>query len=379
MKSTGLICEYNPFHNGHLYHLNKAKELDKDAIIIVVLGGNFLERGNISILDKYTKAELALEYGADLVVELPFPFSTQSADIFARGSIEILKILKCQKLVFGSESNNIDMLYSMANTQLNSKEYDKLIKKYLNNGINYPTALSKALEDLNKEKITSPNDLLGLSYIREIIRQKTNIEPLTIKRTNDYHDKETQGEISSATSIRQLLNNGIDIKNFVPELTNTKLKDYKNYEYNYFKYLKYKIISEDKEIKKYQTVDEGIENRILKYINESSTLEELINNIKTKRYTYNKISRMLTHILCNFTKIDAKNNQSIKYIRVLGFNKKGQAYLNSIKKELTIPLITKLDKKSRLLTEIDNKVDSIYSLITENNYKNKLIKKENDL
>ena len=336
--AVGIICEYNPFHNGHLYHLNKVKELAKGEEIILILGGNFLQRGNLSIISKYNKTKIALEYGINLVIELPFQFATQNADLFAKGAISILKKLKCNKLVFGSESANIEF------------------------GLNYPTALSKSLHDFSNFTIINPNDILALSYIKEIISQNVDIVPLTIKRTNNYHDTELNNEISSATSIRKAIKELKDIKDYVPDITLEYLNK-KSWERNYFNLLKYKIITEKTNLNKYQTVDEGIENRILKGIYNSNNLEELISIVKTKRYTYNKINRMFTHILCSFTKEEAKNNKNLKYIRILGFDNIGKKYLNSIKKECDVPIITNIKKENVDLLSIEIKCDSIYNLI----------------
>lgn len=365
--TIGIICEYNPFHNGHLYHIEKIKEKYPNSTIVLVMSGNFVQRGNISIINKWDKTSIVLEKDIDLVVELPFKYASQAADIFALGAISILKELKVDKLIFGSESNDVDKLYNLANIQLTDKRYDKKVLEYLNNGENYPTALSKALKDLTKENVTEPNDLLGLSYIKEIIRQEAKIEVETIKRTNNFHSKELDNSVVSATSIRDALKNNINIEKYVPKDVTKYINsnNYNLYQDNYFDYLKYKIISEDKNINIYQTVDEGIENRILNYIDSATSLDDLIKKIKTKRYTYNKLSRMFNHIITSFTKEEAKN-KDLEYIRLLGFNKKGRTYLNSIKKELTIPLITKQMQKYNDLLEIDNKVDKIYNLITNN-------------
>ncbi len=360
--AVGIICEYNPFHNGHLYHLNKVKELAKGEEIILILGGNFLQRGNLSIISKYNKTKIALEYGINLVIELPFQFATQNADLFAKGAISILKKLKCNKLVFGSESANIELFKKLAEIQLNNKEYNKRIKKYLKDGLNYPTALSKSLHDFSNFTIINPNDILALSYIKEIIIQNVDIVPLTIKRTNNYHDTQLNNEISSATSIRKAIKELKDIKDYIPDIT-LKYLNKKSWERNYFNLLKYKIITEKTNLNKYQTVDEGIENRILKGIYNSNNLEELISIVKTKRYTYNKINRMFTHILCSFTKEDAKNNKDLKYIRILGFDNIGKKYLNSIKKECDVPIITNIKKENVDLLSIEIKCDSIYNLI----------------
>ena len=297
--AVGIICEYNPFHNGHIYHLEKVKEIAKDEPIILVMSGNFTQRGNISIIEKYDKTRIALDYGVDLVVELPFQFATQSSDYFAKGAIKILNELKIDKLVFGSESNNINTLVDLANIQINNKDYEKVVKEELDKGINYPTAMSNALKIITKKTISSPNDLLGLSYIKEIINNKYKIEPITIKRTNEYNSKKLEKKISSATSIREALKNNIDVSSTLPKESLNYINTFD--ESKFFNLLKYKIIS-DKDLSIYQTVDEGLENKLKKEINNSNTLEEFINNIKSKRYTYNKITRMLTHIICSFTK-----------------------------------------------------------------------------
>ena len=209
------------------------------------------------------------------------------------------------------------------------------------------------MTQVQDRKIDKPNDLLGISYIKNLLN--SNIEIKTIKRTNDFHNSDLNNSIISASTIRNLLKEKKDISKYVPVET---LKYLKNHDY--FPYLKYKIISEINNLNIYQTVDEGIEGRIKKYIYNANSLEELINNIKTKRYTYNKIKRMLLHILCGFTKDYAKIMKNIEYIRVLGFNKKGQKYLNEIKKELNLPLVTKYYKNAMFDFEI--KVDMLYNL-----------------
>ena len=264
MKTVGIICEYNPFHNGHLYHLEKIKEMYPSSLIVLVMSSSFTERGDISILNKWEKTDIALHYGVDLVIELPFVFSTQSADIFAFGAISILNKMRVDTIVFGSESNDPNKLLEIANIQLNDKNYNKIVKDYLDQGENYPTALSLALDKICNKTVTLPNDLLGLSYVREIVKQKANIEIKTIKRTNDFHNTELDNEIVSASAIRNNLDNN-NIKKYVPSLTYQHLKN-KKLNNEYFKLLKYKILCEQENIKIYQTVDEGIHNRILKYI-----------------------------------------------------------------------------------------------------------------
>ena len=379
MNVIGLIGEYNPIHLGHIYQINKIKEIYHNSIIILITNTTFTQRGEVSILNKWNKALLSLNNNIDLVVELPFVYATQSADIFAKGALYILNKLKIDTLVFGSESNDIDKLINIAKIQLGNKEYDNIVKEYLSNGINYPTALSKALKDTLNYTTDKPNDLLGISYIKEILRNNYNIKPVSIKRTNNYHGKEINNSIANASLLRNMYNSNQNIDNYIPKNTTKYL--YKNLtNESYYSYLKYKIITE-KDLSIYQTVDEGIENRIKKVINKSNTWEELVKNIKTKRYTYNKINRMLIHILTNLTKEEAKNSR-IDYIRILGFNKKGKQHLNNIKKELDIPIITNYKPNISKLLDIELRTTSIYTLPLEDNleeleYKQKPIIKDN--
>lgn len=358
----GIICEYNPFHNGHIYHINKIKEKYPDSTIILVVDSFFTERGDISILDKKAKTKIALENNIDLIIELPFCFATQSADIFARGAIEILNKLNVDKLIFGSESDDIEALKEAAETELKNTSYDNMVQDFLEEGVNYPTALSKALDLITGKKIFKPNDLLGISYIKALIVTNSKIIPETIKRTNDYHDL-TLSNISSATAIRKALSSKSDISTSVPEIT----KNYIRFidEEIYFRLLKLKVIADIDDLDIYQTVDEGIENRIRKFIYHSTSLDELILNIKTKRYTYNKIRRMFTHILCSFKKEDARDLK-IEYLRVLGFNKNGQKVLNGIKKEIDVPIYFNYKEKLNKYLDLDFKVATIYALIVNN-------------
>ena len=370
MKAIGLIAEYNPFHNGHMYQIKKIKEMYPDYKLILILSGNYTQRGDISIIDKWKKTEIALKAGVDLVVELPFAFATQSADYFSYGAITLLEYLKVDKLIFGSESDNIDDLKLIASTQLNNDEFDKLVKIYSKFGYNYPTALSKALEDLTSKKIDTPNELLGVSYIKTILKYNYNIEPVIIKRINNYHEKELNKVFSSATSIREALKNNKSITREVPSfvipyLTNLHYLD------DYFKILKYKIIT-SYNLEEYQTVDVGFDKLFKKYINEVNSIDELIMKVKSKKYTYNKISRMLLHILCNFKKSDDDIFKKISYIRILGFNDKGRVYLNSVKKDIDIPIISKITKNKDKMLEFEINTSKIYD-ITNNE---KLYKKE---
>ena len=348
---VGIICEYNPFHNGHLYHLNKVKELFPNEIITLVLIGNFVNRGDVSVINKWDKTKLALDYGVDLIVELPFMFATQSADIYAYGAISILDNLKCDYLVFGSESNDIDTLIKIADTKVDIKD---LLKK----GYNYPKAIDIALKKKLNISIDTPNDLLGISYLKAIEKLNSKIKPITIKRTNNYHDSKVSGEISSATSIRSLIYNNKDISKYVPNtnyIKNINLNDF-------YLIIKHKIITED--LSKYQDIDISLNSLLKKNILNSNSVEELIDNVKHKNYTYNRIKRCLVHILCCLDKKDYK----LENIRILGFNSKGRQYLNKIKKEVNLPLLTKYDNYELL-------VDNIYNLISKDINNKAILKK----
>lgn len=359
MKIIGLIAEYNPLHLGHLYQIKKIKEQYPNSLIILITNSCFTQRGDITILTRNDKTKIALDNQIDLIVELPFAYATQSADIFAYGALKILNTLKIDTLIFGSETNNIEEITKIANTQLNNKEYDKLVKQYLSTGINYPTALNKALSQINNKVIKEPNDLLALSYIKEIIKNKYPIIPISIKRIGSYHEKEVKNEFANASLIREKLLNHQSIDKYIPK--NEKELLIKDFSLNnYFDYLKYKIISTP-DLSIYQTVDEGIDNKIKKEIQNCSTWEELILKIKSKRYTYNKINRMLVHILTSFSKEEAKKIK-IDYIKILGFNIKGQKYLNSIKKEINLPIIYNYKKNTSLLLDIEQRAITIYNL-----------------
>lgn len=325
MKIIGIICEYNPFHNGHIYHIEKIKERYPNSLIILCLSGYFMQRGDISILSKEDKVKIALDNKVDLVVELPFVFASESADTFAEAATIILNHLKVDTIIFGSESNDITSLENIAKKQLEDKFSDR-IKNTLKEGVNFPTALNKAL-GIN---ISSPNDLLGISYIKSILKNNLNIKYECIKRTNNYLDNDSNEDIVSASNIRLKYKNGIDITKYI-----NYDKEFKNInEELLFNLIKYKITT-DNNLSKYLTVDEGIEYKIIKEINRSNNIEELIMNIKSKRYTYNRIKRMLIHILIGLTKED-RNTSFIEYIKVLGFNQNGQEYLKKIKSNILI-------------------------------------------
>lgn len=364
MRVIGIICEYNPFHLGHLYQIKKIKETIPDSLIICIFNGTFMQRGEVSIINKWDKTRICLEYGIDMVVELPFVFATQSSDIFAHGALKILNNLYVDTLVFGSESNNVEILKTLAMTQINNEAFDNKVREYLDKGVNYPTALSKTLEVITKYRIKEPNDILAVSYIKEIIKNNYSIEPVAIKRTNDYHGEIISGDIINASLIRKMLTNGNDVSKYVPRATLKYLNDIPSKD-KYYSLLKYQIINNIDNLDSFQTVDEGLNNLIKKNIYNANNLDELISSIKTKRYTYNRLNRMFTHILTNFKKEDNRGLE-INYVRLLGFNKKGRSYLNKIKKDMEISVVTGYKGINDKIFNIEKRVSYIYSLLIVN-------------
>ena len=356
MKKVGLIVEYNPLHNGHLIHIENAKKLDKDTLLIAIVSGNYTQRGELSILSKWEKAALALNHGIDIVIELPLPFSIMSSDYFSYAAIATLNKLNVDTIIFGSETENIKDLEKMANKLIN--EDNELFKKNLKLGFDTKKIINKLL---NKEHIL-PNDTLAISYIKTIKENNFNIDYKTYKRDNDY--------LKSASNIRNNLNND-SLKDLVPSDTKNILKNKK--EVNYFNYLKYKILSEKEKIKDYLLVDEGIENKIIKEIDKADSLDDLIEKLISKRYSKNKIKRTL---LCILLSIKKEYKVLPNYIRVLGFNKKGQKYLKTLK---DVNIITNIKNNKDFELEIStDKLYCFFNNIDINSYLNKPIIKSND-
>lgn len=373
MKAVGIICEYNPFHNGHLYHIEEVKKLFPNYTIIAILSGNVTQRGELSILSKWEKTELALTFGVDLVVELPFVFASQSADTFCFGAMKLLNYLQVDAIVFGSELGSIELLIKGAKTQL-QENYQILLKEHLKEGINYPTALSQALKKLTNIDIHNPNDLLGLGYIKEILKNSYTIKPVTILRTNNYHDKNITGDISSATSIRHCLKENRSIENTVPEIVK-KYLTHPIFLSDFFPYLKYKILSEEC-LDKYETVDERISHRLKEKVIHSNSLDEFLNVTKTKYYTYNRLMRMCSHILFSFTKEENQKLQNSFYLRILGFSELGRKYLSEKKKNIDIPIVTNYSNDKYNHLELEIRITKILSLLKGNKFLEEEIKRK---
>ncbi len=347
MEKIGIICEYNPFHNGHLYHIETIKKMYPDALIVLVLGSYFLERGDISLISKWNKTKIALDYGVDIVLELPTLYNTNSADIFASSSIKILHELKVDKLVFGSECDDIHALKKLAELQ-DDEDFQNTVKGYLRDGQNYPTSISKTLGTTLES-----NDILAVSYIKAINKIDASIEPVTIKRTNHFNDTTSSDTIISAQNIRMRLKQKEDINTFIPPYPKEMINEID--EELLFTLLKYKIMT-DNNLSSYLGVEEGIENRITSCIEEVEKYDDLVVKLSTKRYTKSRIKRMLIHILLGITKEDITFDRTVH--RILGFSALGKDYLHT----LSSPNLTTKPLDRAAL--IENRAAKIYYMLT---------------
>jgi len=352
-KVLGLVLELNPFHNGHLYFINEAKQKVNPDITIAVISSNFTMRGDISVIDKFTKTRLALEAGIDIVLELPFLSAINSADYFGYNAMKILTDFNITDLSFGVELDDYSKLIKMKNV-INSEGFQEKIKEYLNKGMSYSTSSFKALSFLTNDKeiidnFTLPNNTLGIQYLRSLEQLDKEVKITLIKRiSNNYYDNETTGSISSATSIRNLLEKNQDVSTLIPDFK-TKI-NYIDSNIAYQKILeilKYQfIIHENEYFQNVLGVSEGIENRIDSFLTTSNTYLELIKNIQTKRYSINKIKRLILHIILNTDKKYESTYNS--YLRLLGASDLGLNYINQLPKDI----------KSEIITSFKNKLDN---------------------
>lgn len=395
MDVVGLIAEYNPFHNGHLYHLNKSKSITKSNYSIAVMSGNFLQRGEPALLDKWSRAKMAVDSGVDLVLELPFIYASRSAEYFSDGAVKTLDALGVvDSLCFGSEEGNVLNLKNIADVLVLEPEDFKLsLKKHLDLGESFPKARALSLIEyfqnnklgFNKPEeiediVSSPNNILAIEYMKSLKKINSKIKPFTIKRTsNNYHDKSISGNISSATSIRvdYFLNKNLDkILNVVPNPTlkymDEFLKSHNNFNsLEHFEEILlyiFRFINYDK-LSNIIDVDEGLQNRIIKAFSSSNDLEEIMKNIKTKRYPETRIKRILVHALMDLSKETFKrlDIEGPRYIRVLGANKSGLELLSEIKLKSKLPIITKFsnyhklnDKVLNEMIELDKEASDLY-------------------
>lgn len=351
-RVLGIIAEYNPFHNGHMYHLQKAKEQSGAQYCICVMSGNFVQRGNTSIVNKWKKAEMALLNGVDLVIELPTIYSVASAEGFSLGAIKLLNNLKIVDAIsFGTETSDFAALNNISSiVNEEPMKYKSILNSELKKGLSFPKARENALMlYLNDNKrydniLNTPNNILAIEYLKALKKIKSTIQPIPVKREKVYYnDNVIVDEFASATAIRKLLKNEdfSEIRKVVPKSTYQILKketelgnvvlDLSRYEKEIIYNLRRMTVSEIAEL---PDVNEGLEHNLKNAANYSNDITNLINIVKTKRYTVTRIQRILICALLGITKRDVGMAKKAEpYIRVLGFNEKGKELISRINKQ----------------------------------------------
>ncbi len=401
MKAVGLVTEYNPFHNGHLYHLNKAMELTGVDISVAVMSGDFVQRGEPAVLDKYTRTSMALNSGVNLVVELPVNYAVSSAESFAAGALKVLDYIKADSIAFGSESGDIERLSKLAHILCDNEDtLYKEISKYTANGISYAAARQKVVEKLTDKDtaalLTSSNNILAVEYLKAIIKNNYAIKPYTVQRQGDsYNDTDIRSEYASATALRENLK-ADNISEYIPvkaglilssntnyiypdditEALFTRLLDIlfaSNYDKNVFieNVMQYPDVSKEIAGRLYKSamdmITRTVPQRSESKDNWAFSFGSLCEHIKTKEVPLSRIKRALVRITLGLDKKHMEKYSNAPYIRVLGFDKKGQEYLSYIRKTVEVPLITKTaDYKEMLLDDIH--AANIYNMIVVGKY-----------
>lgn len=395
MRAVGVIVEYNPFHNGHAYHLQVAKGTAEADLVVAVMSGNFLQRGEPALVSKWYRTKMALLNGVDVVLELPYQFATQKAETFANGAVSILDAIGCHSLCFGSESGEISSFSQTVDyLDKHKDQFDENIKMNIKTGVSFPKALSLSFQSLsspeNLVSLDKPNNILGFHYVKAIKHQKSKMIPLTVKRKNaDYHDEHFATEtIASATSIRKALfaskENNSSIKQYVPDATDRLLReyldDYGNFHEweNYWSYLRFRLLHcSVEELREIYEVEEGIEHRLIAAALDAANFNEFMQKIKTKRYTWTRLQRICLHILTNTKKAEMKSTiERASYLRLLGMTGNGKEYLNKYKSQFTLPLISKLSAYKENGIYLDIKASRIYSFGLRNQARDRLLNQE---
>lgn len=379
MKVVGLITEYNPFHNGHLYHIRKAREVTGADTVIVVMSGNYVQRGVPAMMPKRLRAFAALEAGVAAVFELPVFFACGSAEYFAEGAIALLDALGCvDAICFGSECGDVKSLGKIAKIlEDEPEEYSVLLRNYLKSGLSYPRARQAALKSYFKDGtldmiLEQPNNILGIEYMKALYKKNSTIRCCTIRRViSGYHDEKLLPSLSSAAAIRKALAYGEDfprltqysltdgpappgvllkLKDQVPHSCLQILKEYFHTRYpvyanDFSLLLKYRLLSETKEtLTQYTDISEDLANRIINRAGEFLSFSQFCSLLKTRELTYARISRCLMHIILGITASDLKAYQKAgycQYAHILGFRKDSTNILSVLKQSAKVPLITR--------------------------------------
>ncbi len=380
MKISTLICEYDPFHNGHEYMLRQMRISGSDCII-ACMSGNFTQRGEPAVIDKHTRQKAAINGGADLVLELPSVYACAGAERFAFGGVYILNSLGiADEIFFGSECGDIKLLESAALAADDSRVRNNL-KEYLSQGMTFAAARESAVKDVFGQEVSdilrSPNNILAVEYIKALKKTGSHIRPCTIKRFGAGHNSmNTNNNTASASLIRDILKKQGDCRRFMPEYMNSAIesssftKDPDRKYQSFEKAVLYRLrMMSKEEFSCLPDMSEGLENRIFKASRNAESLEQLLSDAKCKRYTMSRIRRGVIHAFLGFNKEDFRI--SPQYIRVLGFNDKGQAALRMMKKSAALPIVTrhadtsKLTSEGKHLYELERRCDDLFSLFFE--------------
>ncbi|MBD1399738.1 nucleotidyltransferase family protein [Pelovirga terrestris] len=397
MRAVGLITEYNPFHNGHLYHLRRSLELADAEVAVAVMSGPFLQRGEPALIDKWARAEMALAAGVDVVVELPLPWACSSAPDFARGGIQALTALGVDACCFGSESGNLNVLQGCADLLADAHDIiEQRTSAALRRGVTFPQARAQALADLcpeadTQEMFVHPNNILGLAYLRALREVGSPVVPLTLTRIGaGYHDLDAKEGIASATGIRQCLLEGLDIDRLVPDpvahlLRETFAEGMGLDEDVYFRMLSAQIVRQANDLTRYWWIEAGLEHRLIAAADQSAQLEELISNIKARHLTRTRVQRALVAVLLGIEAEVARQllAASPAYLHLLAVSDQGERFLAERRTLRTIPLIQnfsriqailkrRYDAEPEVLQRAQNQLDlqvrasRIYSLLQKN-------------
>lgn len=378
MKAVGIVVEYNPFHNGHAYHVKQAKLETNAEIVVAVMSGQFLQRGEPAIVDKWSRTKMCLQNGVDIVIELPYVYSTAQATDFARGAITLLDAMKCDYFAFGSEEGRIEpFIQTFDNIHAYKPLYEQEIQAAVQKGLSYPMALQQAYlavaekADLEMVDLSLPNNILGYHYVEAQKKLQLNIQPFTIQRLQaGYHDDINYSrEIASATGIRKAIKENLPIDQFMPTSALHELQqwhdshgDFSSW-HTYWPLLKFAILRHTaSQLTSYPDVKEGLEFALLKHAKTSESFDEFMLKLKSKRYTWTRLQRMLTHIFTGVTKDQLQSFQSPSYIRLLGISEQGQRYISSHKKNINLPLISRVAASDDPMLALDLHASTMYQL-----------------
>ena len=380
-KVLGIVAEYNPFHNGHKYHIDEAMKLVEPDVVVCAMSGNFVQRGEPAIFNKFSRATTAINNGLDIVIEIPTYFATSTAENFAYSAISILKNAGITHLAFGVESENIELLSKIADFLIEEPEEYKIeLKKQLDTGISFANARDIAVSKfINNDLLKLPNNILAIEYLKAIKYFNAEIVPVPIKRTVGYYDFYVKNHITSATNIRALLstNNCASVYKLIPENSRIPDKNVFFEDFNDIFMYKLKTTNIDR-LKSIPDVIEGLENRIISSLYTTNDINEIIDTIKTKRYTLSRIKRIMISLLLDINSTDLeifKKNGYTEYLRILAMSQKGKKYLSEINKISEIPAITSVKKfldianeSQKKMLEKDILASNIYSLISKDEY-----------